>query len=228
MRKKDVEDLKLRELYVVFECEAREFSSYPSNTNEQHCITRSYNCTLEYYKYCLHYSPPLECYEIINSRFALEHRYKRGRATNVCTFVIEGKVDITVGTEEFRSQLGKFQIIARKALTSFPNDQYIPDFSAMPETSDGMCRFLRIYASDFYNLLNPSNAEETSDLPRTSFDLATEQDTRKFDGVSAASMVKTPLELKDEEEKQEEKEEDESRPEFTALEIDESQMKKND
>ena len=159
----------------------------------------------------------------------LRELYKRGRATNVCTFVIEGKVNITVGTEEFRSQLGKFQIIARKALTSFPNDQYIPDFSAMPETSDGMCRFLRIYASDFYNLLNPSNAEETSDLPRTSFDLATEQDTRKFDGVSAASMVKTPLELKDEEEeKQEEKEEDESRPEFTALEIDESQMKKDD
>ena len=79
------------------------------------------------------------------------------------------------------------------------------------------------------HLLNPSNAEETSDLPRTSFDLATEQDTRKFDGVSAASMVKTPLELKDEEEeKQEEKEEDESRPEFTALEIDESRMKKDD
>ena len=61
----------------------------------------------------------------------LRELYKRGRATNVCTFVIEGKVDITVGTEEFRSQLGKFQIIARKALTSFPNDQYIPDFSAM-------------------------------------------------------------------------------------------------
>ena len=32
----------------------------------------------------------------------------------------------------------------------------------------------------------------------------------------------------EEEEKQEEKEEDESRPEFTALEIDESQMKKDD
>jgi metal transporter CNNM len=163
--------------------------------------------------------------------------YKRGRATNVCTFLIEGKVDITVGTEEFQSQLGKFQIIARKALTSFPDEQYVPDFSATPNTSDGMCRFLRIYASDFYNILNPSNNNNSADLPRTSFDLATERDSEMASGVTA-TMVKTPIELRDDNDdvsKEEEEEEEEkngensiTRPQFTALEIDESQMNKSE
>ena len=156
----------------------------------------------------------------------LRELYKRGHATNVCTFVIEGKVDVTVGTEGFRSQLGKFQIIARKALTSFPKERYTPDFTAIPDTCDGMCRFLRIYASDFYNLLNPSE-EISPDLPRTSFDLKHDEasSTSVIKASSSSSMVKTPLELKHEEE---EKENDERPPEFTALEIDESQMKKKD
>ena len=38
--------------YVVFEREAREFKSYPSNT----IITHSYHCTLENYEYCLYNS----------------------------------------------------------------------------------------------------------------------------------------------------------------------------
>ena len=43
------------------------FYSYHSNTTS---INHSYHCTLEYYEYCFYYP----CYEILNSRFALEHR----------------------------------------------------------------------------------------------------------------------------------------------------------
>lgn len=88
--------------------------------------------------------------------------YRRGRATNICTFIIEGKVSVVVGDEGFRSELGKFEILGRKSLTSFPSTQYVPDFTATTLSAESVCRVLRIYASDFYNILNPSEA----DIPR--------------------------------------------------------------
>ena len=47
--------------------------------------------------------------------------------------------------------------MGQKALLSFPHDQYIPDFSGTTAAGTA-CRVLRLFGSDFYKMLHPSEA----------------------------------------------------------------------
>jgi hypothetical protein len=73
--------------------------------------------------------------------------YVRGRCDNHCTLVLDGKVSLVIGSEGFRTKMGKFDIMAKPALTARGND-YVPEFTATADGSSS-CRVLRLSCVDF-------------------------------------------------------------------------------
>ena len=69
--------------------------------------------------------------------------YKRGVACDTFTLVLQGRVLVWAGQEEFPSELGPWQSAGTKALFS---ESYRPDFSAC---TTGPCRLIQISRAAF-------------------------------------------------------------------------------
>eukprot|EP00339_Tiarina_fusa_P013314 CAMPEP_0117028916 /NCGR_PEP_ID=MMETSP0472-20121206/20986_1 /TAXON_ID=693140 ORGANISM="Tiarina fusus, Strain LIS" /NCGR_SAMPLE_ID=MMETSP0472 /ASSEMBLY_ACC=CAM_ASM_000603 /LENGTH=724 /DNA_ID=CAMNT_0004736543 /DNA_START=141 /DNA_END=2315 /DNA_ORIENTATION=+ len=109
----------------------------------------------------------------VGEEFPTDLLYKKGVKSDVCTLILGGKVTITVGEENFRSELSSWSVLGRTALEHV---SFSPDFSAF--VSDGPCRCLQIKHKDFAEALDASTVErrlieskaglESVALPRTS------------------------------------------------------------
>jgi len=64
--------------------------------------------------------------------------YKKGRSTDLCTFILGGKVSVVAGKDNFRSDVSSWSLLAPGALS---DKLYSPDFSAY--VSSGPCRCLQ-------------------------------------------------------------------------------------
>ncbi|CAD7701894.1 unnamed protein product, partial [Ostreobium quekettii] len=64
--------------------------------------------------------------------------YKSGQSSKYFSLVLQGRVMVKAGSEEFPSELGPWAILGLKALT---DKEYCPDFTAV---SSGPCRILRL------------------------------------------------------------------------------------
>ena len=81
--------------------------------------------------------------------------YEKGKPSDVCTLVLNGKITILVGSDNFRSDVSSWSVLAAKALT---NQMYEPDFSAY--VSSGPCRCLRIKREIFTAAVDASKLEK--------------------------------------------------------------------
>ena len=72
--------------------------------------------------------------------------YARGVPACHLTLVLQGRVAVRAGSEEFASDLGPWSVLGAKALGATPDDPYIPDFcaDALPPA-----RVLRIHADAY-------------------------------------------------------------------------------
>lgn len=69
--------------------------------------------------------------------------YKRGVASDTFSLVLQGRLLVWAGNEEFASEVGPWQSVGHKALLS---DKYLPDFTAC---TTGPCRLIQIKRAAF-------------------------------------------------------------------------------
>ena len=86
--------------------------------------------------------------------------YKKGRKADVCTIVLSGKVTVLAGSDEFRSDVSSWTVLAASALKE---SSYIPDFTAF--VSVGPCRCLQISNKMFALAVDSSVIERRSNNP---------------------------------------------------------------
>ena len=84
--------------------------------------------------------------------------YEKGVHSDVCTLILAGKVTILVGTDNFRSDVSSWAVLAASALV---NPQYNPDFTAY--VSSGPCRCLCLSRNDFASAVDASTLERRLD-----------------------------------------------------------------
>lgn len=69
--------------------------------------------------------------------------YKRGAASDTFTLVLQGRLLVWAGAEEFASEVGPWQSVGHKALQA---ERYYPDFTAC---TTGPCRLIQIDRAAF-------------------------------------------------------------------------------
>jgi metal transporter CNNM len=68
---------------------------------------------------------------------------RKGASCDYFTLILQGKVSILAGSDDFESELGPWCYLGQKALTM---DPFTPDFRASPK---GACRLLYIRRGDY-------------------------------------------------------------------------------
>mmetsp|Transcript_44265 Transcript_44265/g.71035 ORF Transcript_44265/g.71035 Transcript_44265/m.71035 type:complete len:721 (-) Transcript_44265:233-2395(-) len=79
--------------------------------------------------------------------------YCKGFSCDFFTLILQGKVTILAGSDDFTSELGPWCYIGVKALTL---DPFVPDFRASPQ---GSCRLLHIRRGDYKDAMRAAQAE---------------------------------------------------------------------
>ena len=82
--------------------------------------------------------------------------YRKGSSCDYFTLILQGKVLVHAGYDDFVSELGPWCYICQKALVS---DVFIPDFRATPQ---GSCRLLYIRRGDYKSALRAAQVEAMS------------------------------------------------------------------
>mmetsp|Transcript_17743 Transcript_17743/g.25045 ORF Transcript_17743/g.25045 Transcript_17743/m.25045 type:complete len:835 (-) Transcript_17743:264-2768(-) len=80
--------------------------------------------------------------------------YKKKTPNDVCTLILSGKMTVLAGSENFRSDISSWSVLASKALI---DSKYIPDFSAY--VSSGPCRCLCLKREIFAAAVDASALE---------------------------------------------------------------------
>jgi len=81
--------------------------------------------------------------------------YQKSTPSSICTLVLQGKVTVLAGNDNFRSDMSSWSILATDALT---NEDYSPDFSAY--VSSGPCRCLQFKREIFTAACYASSLEK--------------------------------------------------------------------
>ena len=84
--------------------------------------------------------------------------YEKGMKSNVCTLVLQGKITVLAGEDNFRSDISSWSVLATGALRE---KNYTPDFSAY--VSSGPCRCLQFNRDIFRAACDASSLAK---LPR--------------------------------------------------------------
>ena len=79
--------------------------------------------------------------------------YKKGSSCDYFTLILQGKVLVYAGSDEFVSELGPWCYIGQNALVCEP---FIPDFRATPQ---GSCRLLYIRRGDYKSAMRAAQVE---------------------------------------------------------------------
>eukprot|EP00566_Odontella_aurita_P002749 CAMPEP_0113541842 /NCGR_PEP_ID=MMETSP0015_2-20120614/9269_1 /TAXON_ID=2838 /ORGANISM="Odontella" /LENGTH=938 /DNA_ID=CAMNT_0000441819 /DNA_START=97 /DNA_END=2914 /DNA_ORIENTATION=- /assembly_acc=CAM_ASM_000160 len=86
--------------------------------------------------------------------------YKKGAPSDVCTLILGGRVTVLAGSDNFKSDVSSWAVLASNALA---NPTYIPDFSAYVSEK---CRCLRLTRARFIAALDASTAEKLKESLR--------------------------------------------------------------
>jgi len=81
--------------------------------------------------------------------------YEKNKKSSICTLVLQGKVTVLAGNDNFRSDISSWSILATDALTDV---SYSPDFSAY--VSSGPCRCLQFQREVFAAACDASKLEK--------------------------------------------------------------------
>jgi len=73
--------------------------------------------------------------------------YEKGKAADFLTIVLQGKIQVTSGSDRFVSELGPFSVMGLKALSE---ETYVADFTA--EATEA-CQILRIKKGPYISAL---------------------------------------------------------------------------
>jgi len=79
--------------------------------------------------------------------------YAKGKSVDFFTLILQGKVVVYAGSDEFESEVGPWCYLAQKALTM---DPYVPDFRAY---AHGACRLLVIKRGDYKAAMRAAQVE---------------------------------------------------------------------
>lgn len=82
--------------------------------------------------------------------------YEKGKATDFCTLILAGKVTALVGSDQFRSDVSSWALLAPGALE---DSNYTPDFTAF--VSSGPCRCIQISRARYAAAVDASAYERT-------------------------------------------------------------------
>ena len=80
----------------------------------------------------------------------------KGQSSNYFVLILQGKILVHAGADDFESELGPWCYIGQKALTT---DPFIPDFRATPH---GLCRLLFIRRDDYKAAMRAAQVEAMS------------------------------------------------------------------
>jgi metal transporter CNNM len=81
--------------------------------------------------------------------------YSKGVPADSFILVLQGRVVIVAGSDNFESEIGPWCYLGQKALSSESDNDYVPDFRAYSKS--GPIRLLRIRRSDYISALNTAN-----------------------------------------------------------------------
>ena len=82
--------------------------------------------------------------------------YRKQESSEFFTLILQGKVVVHAGSDDFESELGPWCYIGQKALTT---DPFMPDFRACPQ---GAVRLLRIRRGDYKSAMRAAQVEAMS------------------------------------------------------------------
>ena len=82
--------------------------------------------------------------------------YRKNESSEFFTLILQGKVVVHAGSDDFESELGPWCYIGHKALTT---DPFMPDFRACPQ---GAVRLLRIRRGDYKSAMRAAQVEAMS------------------------------------------------------------------
>lgn len=134
--------------------------------------------------------------------------YMRGRNDNYCTLVLDGVVNVIAGVEGFKSNISKWDMLAKGALTASKRNGYAPDFTATV-APDVACRVLRISQSDFASIVLRHPASPSSKPPKTTkfktrsaskdkstaVGIASSPDTKEMSTMPTSAAAVQPVEV---------------------------------
>lgn len=89
---------------------------------------------------------------------ASKRMYVKDEGSEFCTIILQGKVTVFAGNDNFRSDMSSWSVLATGALTE---DDYKPDFNAY--VSSGPCRCLRLRRDIFIAACHASTLEKMPD-----------------------------------------------------------------
>ena len=98
----------------------------------------------------------LQEYETEDLNGEASHRtlYEKGKAADFLTIVLQGKVQVTSGSDRFISELGPFSVMGLKVLSE---DTYISDFTAVAAES---CQILKIKKGSYVSALKATEISQ--------------------------------------------------------------------
>jgi hypothetical protein len=92
--------------------------------------------------------------------------YEKGVTTDICTLILSGKVTVLAGSDQFRSDVSSWTVLASSALTEV---SYSPDFTAFVS---GPCRCLRFTRDSYVAAVDASTLEKISHHEQSSADVS--------------------------------------------------------
>ena len=98
----------------------------------------------------------LQEYEAEDLNGEVSHRtlYEKGKVADFLTIVLQGKVQVTSGSDRFISELGPFSVMGLKVLTE---ETYISDFTAVAAES---CQILKIKKGSYVSALKATEISQ--------------------------------------------------------------------
>lgn len=86
--------------------------------------------------------------------------YEKGKPNDTCTLILSGKVRVLAGSDNFRTDVSSWSVLASKSLV---DNAYEPDFTAY--VSNGPCRCLRLTRARFWAAIDASTLERQAPAP---------------------------------------------------------------
>ena len=112
--------------------------------------------------------------------------YEKGVSADFCTLILNGKVAVLVGSDNFRSEVSSWSVLGIKSLS---DTSYTPDFTAF--VSNGPCRCLMFTREKFTEAVDASALEKLGNSSHSlrSFSVVAQNEKDLHDPESKTQML---------------------------------------
>ncbi|KAL9651395.1 hypothetical protein ABK040_001345 [Willaertia magna] len=83
--------------------------------------------------------------------------YEKGKEYDYFTLVLNGRVEVLIGEDKFKTEFGPWSFLGERALT---RPEFIPDFDAFIDITTRDCTILKIHKKDFIDILSEVQKKE--------------------------------------------------------------------